>query len=57
MYLSPNIRDSVKAEVVSLDEMWKAIERFGIKRDMLENSNPDPKTIKDLYLAITKKRE
>jgi hypothetical protein len=47
----------MKAEEISLDEMWNTIERFGIKREMLENSNPDPKTIKELYLAITKRRE
>jgi hypothetical protein len=45
----------MQIEEVSLDEMWKVIERFGIKREMLDGkiSNQD---IKDLYLLIRSKK-
>jgi len=40
----------------TLDEMWKRIERFGIKREMFEKSNPNEETIRQLYEMIREKR-
>ncbi len=38
---------------LSLDEMWKTIEAFGIKRELLDPQNRLPyKTIHDLYTTI-----
>ena len=38
---------------LSLDEMWKTIEAFGIKRELLDPQNRlSYKTIYDLYLTI-----
>ncbi len=38
---------------LSLDEMWKVIEEFGINRRMLEDKMNDLE-VKDLYLLICK---
>jgi hypothetical protein len=42
-------------EEVSVEEMWKVIESFGIDRKMLERTNPDNQKIKDLYQSIKSK--
>ena len=42
-------------EEVSVEEMWKVIESFGINRKMLERTNPDNRKIKDLYQSIKSK--
>ncbi|MBI1828744.1 MAG: hypothetical protein HY222_02640 [Thaumarchaeota archaeon] len=43
-------------EEVSIEEMWKVIESFGIDRKMLERINPDNHKIKDLYKLIKSKK-
>jgi hypothetical protein len=39
----------------SSEEMWKVIERFGIKREMLEKHNTTNEEIFDLYQLIKKR--
>ncbi len=46
----------LNCEEVSVEEMWKEIEAFGISRDMLERRHPTLKEIKDLYLVIKAKK-
>ena len=41
----------------SLEEMWSVIERYGIKRESLGQSNPTEETISHLYHMIKKNRE
>ena len=41
---------------VSIEEMWKVIESFGIDRKMLERTNLDDQKIKDLYQLIKSKK-
>lgn len=41
---------------VSIEEMWKVIESFGINRKMLERMNPNNEKIKDLYQSIKSKK-
>ena len=41
---------------VSIEEMWKIIESFGIDRKMLERTNPDAQKIKELYHLIKSKK-
>ncbi len=48
---------SETAEKISIEEMWEVIEEFGIKRAMLERSNPNFVTIYELYSAIKKRQE
>lgn len=43
-------------EEISIDEMWKVIESFGIDRKMLERTNIDNQKIKDLYQSIKSKK-
>jgi hypothetical protein len=43
-------------EEISVDEMWKVIESFGIDRKMLEMANIDNQKIKDLYQSIKSKK-
>ncbi len=38
-----------------VDEMWKVIERFGIKRELYEMHKPSYQEIKNLYLVIMEK--
>lgn len=38
---------------VSLDEMWKVIEDFGVKRDLVEKISPSYDQIEEVYLLIT----
>jgi len=52
MYMS---KESVTLE--SIDEMWKEIETFGIKREIFKLSNPSYQQIRDLYLLIKKGKE
>jgi hypothetical protein len=41
-----------------LDEMWKTIEAFGIKRKLLDPRNRLPyRTIHDLYLTIKMRKK
>ncbi len=47
---------SYKRKDPSSKEMWKVIERFGIKREMLERSNPTNQDILVLYNLIKQKR-
>lgn len=42
---------------VSIEEMWKVIESFGINRKMLERVNPNSQIIKDLYQSIKSKKQ
>jgi hypothetical protein len=41
---------------VSLDEMWKVLEDFGIKRTTFQSERLSDREIKDLYLLIKSKR-
>ena len=41
---------------VSIEEMWKVIESFGIDRKMLERTNLDDQKIEDLYQLIKSKK-
>ena len=43
-------------EEVSVEEMWKVIENFGINRKMLERTNPNSQKIIDLYHLIKSKK-
>jgi len=43
-------------EEISVEEMWKVIESFGIDRRMLERTNPSNQKIKDLYQSIKSKK-
>jgi len=43
-------------EEISVEEMWKVIESFGIDRKMLERTNLDDQKIKDLYQLIKSKK-
>jgi hypothetical protein len=45
----------MQVQEVSLDEMWKVIEMFGIKREMLEGKI-SKQDIQDLYLLIKSKK-
>jgi hypothetical protein len=36
--------------------MWKALEEFGVKRDMLEKLHPSSETLSHLYLSIKKQK-
>jgi hypothetical protein len=42
--------------IKTLDEIWMAIESFGIKREIFERSNPTYEELKDLYLLINRKK-
>ncbi len=59
LYECSNMKNlmSETSEDVSIEEMWKVIEEFGIKRAMLERSNPNFVTIFELYSAIKKRQE
>jgi hypothetical protein len=41
----------------SVDEMWKVIEEFGIKREILEKTHPDIEVIKELCNSILQKNK
>ena len=43
-------------EEISVEEMWKVIESFGIDRRMLERTNPSNQKIKNLYQSIKSKK-
>ena len=49
--------DIVTKDKVSLDDMWKVIEEFGIKREILEKTYPSTEVIKELYNGIMQKNE
>jgi hypothetical protein len=42
----------LKYKEVSIEQMWKVIEDFGINRAKFERTNPSDETIKSVYLAI-----
>jgi uncharacterized protein YfkK (UPF0435 family) len=42
-------------EDVSIDEMWKIIERYGINRKMMEMHHTNQEEIQALYQIIKKK--
>lgn len=42
--------------IKSIEEMWKVIESFGIKREVFQLSNPSYSQIRDLYIMIKTKR-
>ena len=42
---------------LSLDEMWKRIEEYGIDRKLLEATHPSNELLFQLYTAITKVNE
>jgi len=42
---------------LSLDEMWKKIEEYGIDRKLLESTHPSNELLFQLYTAITKVNE
>jgi len=44
----------VDTKNVSLELMWRVIEGYGIKRDMLEKSSPTKTDISELYQLIKK---
>jgi hypothetical protein len=41
---------------VSLDEMWRIIEQYGINRDLLEMTGPTEEEIAHLYHLIKKRK-
>jgi hypothetical protein len=41
---------------ISLDEMWKIFEGYGIKREILEKSHPTEDEVLHLYQMIRKRR-
>ena len=47
-YLSPDL---------SLDEIWRKIEEYGIDRKLLEATHPSNELLFQLYTAITKVNE
>jgi hypothetical protein len=42
------------SDKVPVDEMLKALEHYGVKREMLEKLHPSPETIAHLYSSIKK---
>ncbi|MGI0018333.1 MAG: hypothetical protein ACREA1_06465 [Nitrosotalea sp.] len=42
---------------LSLDEVWKKIEEYGIDRKLLEATHPSNELLFQLYTAITKVNE
>ena len=47
---------SKTCEDVSVEEMYKALERFGVKRETLEKLHPSSETLSHLYLSIKKQK-
>jgi hypothetical protein len=44
-------------EEVSVEEMWKVIEDFGISRAMLERKHLTAEQVKNLYMLIMGKKQ
>jgi len=44
---------AMQVSEVSLDEMWKVMEDFGVKRDLVEKINPSREQVEEVYLLIT----
>jgi hypothetical protein len=44
-------------EEVSVEEMWKVIEDFGINRTMLERKHLTAEQVKNLYMLIMGKKQ
>ena len=55
-YFSMKQVTAMTYEEISVEEMWKVIESFGIDRKMLERTNLDDEKIKDLYQLIKSKK-
>ncbi len=47
---------SQASEKISLEQMWKTLEEFGVSRDMLEKLHPTQETISHLYSCIEKQK-
>ena len=47
--------ESKHVTLETIEEMWNAIESFGIKRDVFLKNNPSYQEIKDLYMFIKEK--
>jgi hypothetical protein len=47
---------SQASEKISVEEMWKTLEEFGIRRDTLEKLHPTPETISHLYSCIEQQK-
>lgn len=43
---------SQTSDNVSVEEIWKALEEYGIRRDMLEKLHPSVETLSHLYSSI-----
>jgi len=40
----------------TVDEMWKEIENFGIKREIFKRQNPTHEEVRDLYALVHKEK-
>ncbi|MDE1763565.1 MAG: hypothetical protein KGH88_04885 [Thaumarchaeota archaeon] len=40
----------------SVEEMWKTLEHYGIKREMLEKLHPTPETLSHICSSIRKQK-
>lgn len=47
---------SQASEKISVEEMWKALEEFGVRRDMLEKLHPTQDTLSHLYSSIKQQK-
>ena len=45
---------SKTCENISIEEMYKALEGFGVRREMLEKLHPSSETLYHLYSSIKK---
>ncbi|CUR51415.1 protein of unknown function [Nitrosotalea devaniterrae] len=52
-----NSKGEYLSSELSLDEMWKKIEDYGIDRKLLEATHPSNELLFQLYTAITKVNE
>ena len=48
----PDVSDNV-----SIEEMYRALEGFGVKRETLEKIHPTSETLSHLYLSIKNQRK
>ena len=42
---------------MTVEEMYVALENYGVKREMLEKIHPSTETLSHLYLSILKQRK
>ena len=52
--IAKDLAMSKTCENISVEEMYKALERFGVKREMLEKMHPSSETLSHLYSSIKK---